>query len=68
MRQFQIDIKFFYIHEDKDSRDIRVYADSNDAWQTICAGFYELIDTLRREGLMKLPTFGRMEHRWMPTK
>ena len=64
MRQFPIDIKFFYLNEANEPSDLRVYADSNDMWATICAGFHELIDTLHREGLIKFVHFGRKEHYW----
>ena len=64
MRRVQIDIKFFYLDEIDRPTDLNVYADSNDIWETICSGFYELIDTLSREGLIRFPRFGRMEHKW----
>lgn len=64
MRKFQIRINLHYLDEDNKTKELSVYADSNGMWDTICAGFSELINALQSEGQFKLPMFGRKEHWW----
>lgn len=49
-------------HQEK----IRVYADSNSAFETVCAGFWELLTALQEQG-HEMPGFGRREHRCEPS-
>lgn len=66
MRKFQISINLHYLDEENKTKELSVYANSNNIWETICAGFSELVNTLHSEGQFKLPVFGRKEHWWKP--
>lgn len=46
---------------DGKAEQICVYADSNNPWETIVAGFHETVEALKDHG-HELPTFGRKEH------
>lgn len=41
--------------------EVSVYADGNNIWEVICAGFDELLQAVKQNGRM-LPAFGRKEH------
>lgn len=64
MRQFQLSINLHYLNEDNRPVSLDVYTDSNNIWETICAGFSELIAELQKTGKMELPSFGAKESRW----
>ena len=49
-------------HQEK----IRVYADSNNAFEAVCAGFWELLTALQEQG-HEMPGFGRREHICAPS-
>lgn len=63
MRKYQIEIKMTMVTEKETVEKINVYADSNNAWETVCAGFHELVDGLQKDHNMELPSFGAKEHR-----
>jgi hypothetical protein len=46
---------------DGKSEQINVYADSNNIWEAIVAGFHETVEVLKAHG-HRLPIFGRKEH------
>lgn len=64
MRRFQLDINLFYLSGDNRPIKLNVYNDSNNIWETICAGFSKLISELEDAGGMQLPSFGRKDSRW----
>lgn len=64
MRKFQLNISLHYLDEDNRPAIVNVYADSNNVWETICAGFSELINELQATAAMSLPSFGRKENWW----
>ena len=64
MRKFQLSINLHYLNENDRPTVLNVYADSNNIWETICAGFAELINELQETGNMDLPSFGRRENWW----
>lgn len=64
MRKFQLSINLHYLNEDNRPVVLDVYTDSNNIWETICAGFSELISELENKGAMELPSFGRKENWW----
>lgn len=64
MRKFQISIRLHMLTENDESKELSVYADSNNVWETICVGFDELLDALRTEAGLKMPSFGVREHQW----
>lgn len=57
MRKYQLTIKLDCFHEPGKTETIRVYADANNVWETICAGFHQLIDIIKSNGF-RLPSFG----------
>lgn len=64
MRKVQINIKMTMVDDqaaDGKFEEISVYADSNNLWETIVAGFHETIEALRTHG-HRLPVFGAKEH------
>jgi hypothetical protein len=64
MRKVQISIKMELFDDqasDSKHEQISVYDDSNNVWETIVAGFHELIEALKAHG-RKLPSFGANEH------
>lgn len=62
MRQYQITINLHALTDGNQRKEFAVYADSNNLWETISAGFYELLHTIRNEMGVELPVFGRREH------
>lgn len=63
MRKFQISIGLHMLTECGEPKELSVYADSDNIWETICTGFDELLSALRTESGLKLPSFGAREHR-----
>lgn len=64
MRKVQISIKMELFDDqaaDGKCEKINVYADSNNVWEAIAAGFHEVVEALKANG-RKLPIFGRKEH------
>ena len=64
MRNVQISIQLELTNEQTingEKESYHVYADSNNIWEAICAGFDELIGTLKEKGHL-LPAFGRRQH------
>ena len=64
MRKVQISIKMELFGDqasDGKYEKINVYADANNVWEAIVAGFHEVVDTLKAHG-RKLPIFGAKEH------
>ena len=64
MRKVQISIKMELFGDQADDgkhEQISVYADSNNVWETIVAGFHELVEALKANG-REIPIFGRKEH------
>ena len=64
MRKVQISIKMELFGDqasDGKYEKINVYADANNVWEAIIAGFHEVVDTLKAHG-RELPIFGRKEH------
>lgn len=66
MRENQVTIKLERFG-DKDKLgikdlEINVYADSNNVYEALSAGYYEVLKQLQNEGSIELPTFGRREH------
>ena len=64
MRKVQINIKMTLVDDqaaDGKFEEIAVYADSNNLWETIVAGFHEVVEALKAHG-HKLPSFGAKEH------
>ena len=64
MRKVQINIKMTMVDDqaaDGKFEEISVYADSNNLWETIVAGFHETVEALKAHG-HKLPIFGAKEH------
>lgn len=66
MRENQVTIKLErFGNKDKlgiDDLEINVYADSNNVYEALSAGYYEVLKQLQYEGKIDLPTFGRREH------
>lgn len=64
MRKVQISIKMELFDDqasDGKYEKINVYADSNNVWETIVAGFHEVVEALKAHG-RALPIFGAKEH------
>ena len=64
MRKVQISIKMELFGDqaaDGKYEKISVYADSNSIWETVVAGFHEVVEALRTHG-HDLPVFGRREY------
>lgn len=64
MRKVQISIKMELFGDqasDGNHEQLNVYADANNVWEAIAAGFHEVIETLKAHG-RELPEFGRKEH------
>lgn len=64
MRKVQIGIKMELFDDqaaDGKYEKINVYADANNVWEAIAAGFHETIEALKAHG-RKLPVFGAKEH------
>ena len=64
MRKVQISIKMELFGDqasDGKHEKINVYADANNAWEAIVAGFHEVVEALKSHG-RELPIFGRKEH------
>ena len=64
MRKVQISIKMELFGDqaaDGKSEQINVYADANNVWEAIVAGFHETVEALKAHG-HKLPILGRKEH------
>lgn len=61
MRTSQISISMLVLSEYGAPKEIKVYADSNNPWETICAGFSELCSALQEDAGMRLPLFGVKE-------
>ena len=64
MRKVQISIKMELFDDqasDGKYEKINVYADSNNVWETIVAGFHEVVEALKAHGRV-LPIFGAKEH------
>lgn len=62
MRRYQIEIKMTMLTDEEKIEKLNVYADSNNPWETVCAGFHELVEGLTTEHNMELPSFGVKEH------
>lgn len=63
MRKVQISIKMELFDDqaaDGKYEKVNVYADANNVWEAIAAGFHEIVEALRAHG-RKLPAFGRKE-------
>ena len=58
MRKFQLSINLLYVDENNSSVVLDVYADGNNIWETICAGFSKLVGELEQTGGMTLPSVG----------
>ena len=64
MRKVQISIKMELFDDqatDGKYEKINVYADANNVWEAIAAGFHEVVEALKSHG-RKLPVFGAKEH------
>lgn len=61
MRKFQLSLKMNAILDDGTLKTFSVYADANNIWEAVCAGFNELIRTAKSETDIPLPTFGCVE-------
>ena len=61
MRKYQLSMRMQYISEEGDPREFRVYADSNNIWETVCAALEELIGVAKSEMGINLPSFGCCE-------
>lgn len=64
MRKVQISIKMELFDDqanDGKHEQVSVYADANNVWEAIVAGFHELVESLKDHG-HKLPIFGAKEH------
>jgi biotin synthase-related radical SAM superfamily protein len=64
MRKVQINIKMTIVDDqaaDGQFEEVSVYADSNNLWETIVAGFHELVEALKDHG-HRIPVFGAKEH------
>lgn len=66
MRANQVTIKLErFFDSDKlgvKNLEINVYADSNNVYEALSAGFFEVLKQIQDEGNIELPTFGRREH------
>lgn len=65
MRKCQITIKLQLVGDQAKNGPIEnvvVYADADSPFEATCAGFYELLSALQKQG-HDLPGFGRREHR-----
>lgn len=60
MRSSQISIEMMVLSEYGKPEKVKVYADSNNPWETVCAGLSELCNALQDVGV-KLPEFGVRE-------
>lgn len=61
MRRFQISINLTAVTDENQLQEYAVYADSNNIWETICAGFSELSKVVQDKMGFVLPSFGRKE-------
>lgn len=65
MRKVQINIVMEFFGDEASngkSEKVSVYADSNNVWETICAGFHELVTVLQEK--RELPSFGARTSHW----
>ena len=61
MRKFQMTINMTIVDQSPPI-EFSVYADSNNIWETICAGFSELLRDIQLVCGIQLPEFGRKEY------
>lgn len=64
MRKVQINIKMTMVNDQSINgkiEEVSVYADGNNIWEVICAGFDKLLQSIKENG-RSLPVFGRKEH------
>lgn len=61
MRKFQLTITLDCF-DNPSKKSIKVYADANNVWEAVCAGFRRLTDCLNKEGYA-LPQFGVVDSR-----
>ena len=60
MRKIQINIELNMFDKDKPET-VKVYADGQNLWEVICAGFDELMTAVKEKG-RTLISFGTKEH------
>lgn len=61
MRKYQVSIKMT-IADKAPAREFSVYADANNIWEAVCAGFFELSHVIQSVCGVRLPGFGCVEH------
>lgn len=67
MRKYQFSLKLHIaddLQKPTEARELQIYTDGNDLWQTIAAGFHELISSLKQTRNYNLPSVVVKEHDW----